>query len=250
MSEHHTEPASLSFAERHYFLIRRLHSLTGLIPIGVFLVLHLMTNASVLVPGVPGSEFQKSVERIHALGPLLVPVEIVGIFLPLLFHSLLGFQIIATGRPNAQYYRYPDNFRYTMQRWSGIIAFIFIFYHVWQMHWLGAWFGGGAFRLHDESGTAQGAQTTAAAIQSAWWVAPAYVIGVLASVYHLSNGIWTALITWGITVRPKTQRQAGYFCAAFGVLLALVGLGAVTGFRTFELNGSGTTPPAVATHAP
>ncbi len=230
--EHHS--ADQSSADKYYFLLRRLHSLTGLIPVGVFLVIHLATNAVVLVPGTGEMEYQKSVERIHALGPLLVPVEIVGIFLPLLFHSILGFQIIFTGRGNAQYYRYGPNIRYTLQRWTGVIAFVFIFYHVWQMHWLGQGLGGGSFRLHDETGGPAAAITTAEALQSAWWVAPVYAVGILACVFHLANGVWTSLITWGITIRPRAQRTAAYVCAAFGVVLSVVGLGALSGFKTLN----------------
>jgi len=209
-----------------------------LVPVGIFLVMHLSTNASVLAPGAPGEEFQKSVERIHALGPLLVPVEIVGIFLPLLFHTIMGFQIIFTGRSNAQQYRYGGNIRYTFQRITGMIAFVFIMYHLWQMHWLGKGLGGGAFRLYDEGGAAAAAVSTAQAIKAVWWIAPLYAIGVLACVYHLANGIWTSLITWGITIRPRSQLVAGYVCAAFGVVLSLVGLGALTGFRTFDVAGA------------
>lgn len=96
--------------------------------------------------------------------------------------------------------------------------------------------GGGAFRLHDATGGASAASTTATAIQAAWWIAPAYAVGVLSTVFHLSNGIWTSLITWGVTIRPRTQRASGYVCAVFGVALALVGLGALRGFKTFGTN--------------
>lgn len=232
MAEHQVETAS---SDKYYFLIRRLHSLSGLIPVGVFLCVHLSANASVLAPGSPGAEFQKSVERIHMLGPLLVPVEIVGIFIPLLFHTLVGFQIIFTAKSNAQYYPYGANVRYTLQRATGIIAFVFILYHVWQMHWLGkAIPGGGKFELYDPSGGPAAAVTTAAAIQAAWYIAPLYAIGVLASVFHLANGVWTSLITWGVTIKPKTQRASGYVCTVLGLLLAAIGLGALSGFRTFD----------------
>lgn len=230
----HPQPAADNQADRYYFLIRRLHSLSGLIPVGVFLFVHLSTNATVLAPGPAGAEFQKSVERIHALGPLLVPVEIVGIFLPLLFHTIVGFQIIFTSRSNAQQYRYFSNARYTAQRTTGMIAFVFIVYHVWQMHWFGKGIGGGAFQLHDAAGGETGALTTARAIQAAWWIAPLYAVGVLSCVFHLANGIWTSLITWGITIRPRSQQVAGYVCAAFGVVLSLIGLGALGGFKQFD----------------
>jgi len=236
-----------AFGGKHYFLIRRLHSLLGLVPVGVFLCFHIFANASILAPGVPGAAFQQGVERIHALGPLLVPVEILFIFTPLLFHALLGLVIWYTSAPNAMQYRYGSNIRYTLQRTTGIIAFLFIVYHVWQMHWLGEPIGGGAFALHDASGAPTGAATTAAAIQASWWIAPFYVVGVLASVFHLANGVWTSLITWGITIRPRTQQVSGYVCAVFGVVLAIAGVGAVSGFRTFD--GSGAAQGVVTGHA-
>jgi len=239
VSEHQVETTASS--DKYYFLIRRLHSLSGLIPVGVFLFMHLATNASVLAPGTPGGEFQKSVERIHALGPLLVPVEIVGILIPLLFHTIVGFQIIFTSRSNAQHYPYGANVRYTLQRATGMIAFVFIVYHLWQMHWLGKGLGGGKFELHDASGAPAGAITTANAIQAAWYIAPLYAVGVLSSVFHLANGIWTSLITWGVTIRPRTQRVSGYVCAAFGVVLALIGMGALSGFQTFDSTKAAAT---------
>ncbi len=221
---------------KYYFLIRRLHSLAGLVPVGVFLCLHLATNASILGAR-DGSEFQKSVERIHALGPLLVPVEIVGIFIPLAFHAILGVKIWLSSASNVQYYRYGGNIRYTLQRITGMIAFVFILYHVWQMHWLGKPFGGGAFEVHDRAGGPAAAWTAASTIQAAWWIAPIYAVGIIAAVYHLANGIWTSLITWGITIRPHTQRVAGYVCATFGIVVCLTGLGALRGFQVFKPQG-------------
>lgn len=251
MATRHT--ASDHPADKYYFLVRRLHSLSGLIPLGVFLCFHLLANSTVLAPAdVPGGEFQRSVERIHALGPFVVPVEIIGIFVPLLFHALLGFQIWFTSQPNAQYYRYGGNYRYTLQRVTGVVAFLFILFHVWQLHWLGAPLGGGRFAVHNEAGAPIAAVTTAKALQAAWWVAPVYAIGILCAVFHLANGVWTSLITWGITIRPQSQRVAGYACAALGLVLAIVGLGALSGFRTFDVSQSAMPSPthtASAEHA-
>ena len=249
MAEHQLASSN---EEKYHFLIRRLHSLCGLVPVGVFLCFHLLANASVLASA-DGAEFQKAIERIHALGPLLVPVEILFIFVPLTFHALLGVKIWLSASPNTQHYRYGPNIRYTLQRITGVIAFVFILYHVWQMHWFGKPFGGGSFELHGATGAATGALTTATAIQSARWIAPLYGIGVVASVYHLANGIWTMLITWGITIRKETQRASGYVCAVFGVILTLVGLGAINGFMRFNTGaaqGAGAHPTTTAMHTP
>lgn len=239
VAEQHDLSSTSRFSERHWFLIRRLHSLSGLVPIGVFLFIHLLTNSTVLAEA-NGAEFQKSVERIHALGPLLIPVEILFIFLPLLFHAGVGVWIGVTAKSNAQLYPYNANIRYTLQRVTGYIAFVFIVYHVWQMHWMGDPFGGGKFAVHDETGAPAAAVTTAAAIQAAWWIAPVYFVGIAASVFHLANGLWTALITWGITIKPRSQQVSGYVCAAFGVILLLIGTGALTGFRTFDVDNAET----------
>lgn len=240
------QPGSSEADGKYHFLVRRLHSLSGLVPVGAFLCVHLLTNATVLAPGAAGSEFQKSVERIHSLGPLLVPVEIIFIFIPLAFHAIVGVMIWRTSSPNAQQYRHVGNVRYTLQRMTGMIAFVFILYHLWQMHWLGERLGGGAFKLHTETGAPSAVVTTATAIQSAWWVAPVYAIGVLATVFHFANGVWTSLITWGITIRAETQRTAGYVCAVFGVVLALAGMGALFGFKNFDVAGNQPSPQAAA----
>jgi succinate dehydrogenase / fumarate reductase cytochrome b subunit len=200
-------------------------------PLGVFLFLHLSTNATIL----GGSEaFQRSVDRIDSLGPLLPPVEIFVIILPLLLHALLGLQIALSGRTNVHAYPYGPNVRYYLQRLTAYVAFVFIFYHIYQMHWTGKLFGGGAFEAYRSDGMPAAAITTAQAIQGSWWVAPFYAIGILCTVYHLANGIWTALITWGITIRPRTQRVSAHLCGVLGVALALIGLSALAGFNQFS----------------
>ena len=36
-----------SFIDKHYLLLRRLHSISGIVPIGLFLFPHLTTNSSI-----------------------------------------------------------------------------------------------------------------------------------------------------------------------------------------------------------
>jgi succinate dehydrogenase cytochrome b subunit len=232
---------AIAFTDKYYFLIRRLHSLSGIVPVGAFLCVHLLANASILAAK-DGSEYQNAVDRIHLLGPLLVPVEIAFIFAPLAFHAIVGIAIWLTAKSNAQHYKKFSNFRYTLQRSTGILAAAFIVYHLWQMHWMGKPLGGGIFDDHDAANSA------AAAIQSAVWIQIVYGVGVTACVFHFANGIWTSLITWGITIRPRTQQVSGYICATFGVVLWLVGLGALRGFGTFQVRES--SQHAVTAEAP
>jgi succinate dehydrogenase / fumarate reductase cytochrome b subunit len=228
------DASTAPFLVRHEFLIRRLHSASGLVPVGAFMCLHLATNASVL----GGADvFQDNVDRIHALGPLLPIVEWAFIFLPLIFHAVVGVMIIRTGLPNTGNYAYRNNIRYTLQRATAWIALFFILYHVFHMHgwfhvkpWLDVAdrFGGHQFDPHHATSSA------ALALQSIV-LKLAYAVGILACVYHLANGIWTSGITWGLWVTPVAQRRADWVCLGFGILLAAVGLSALTGFSKVDV---------------
>ena len=81
---------------RHEFLIRRLHSLTGLVPVGGFLVIHLLTNMGIL-----DNSYQQRVDLIHSMGERTLEVaEWTLIFLPILFHGIIGLIIVARGKRN------------------------------------------------------------------------------------------------------------------------------------------------------
>ncbi len=239
---------STSIFGRHEFAIRRLHSLTGLVLIGGYLCFHLATNAAVL----DGLEtYQRRADQIHVIGPTtLFFLEWTLIFLPILFHGLIGLLIATRGKRNLGSYPFAGNWRYTFQRITGVISLAFILWHVFQMH---GWFRftwwaeqvsrplGGA--LFDPTDVA----TAPVAIQASGVVFALYALGVLVCVYHLANGLWTMGITWGIWTSPNAQRWANLPCAALGLALAIVGLGALVQMQTIELpekeahDGSATT---------
>jgi succinate dehydrogenase / fumarate reductase cytochrome b subunit len=208
-----------------------LHSLSGIVPVGAYMVIHLLTNSTIVESDVT---FQRLVNMIHDT-PMLPVVEWTFIFLPLLYHALYGILIVRSGLPNSSTYRYTHNTRYTLQRATGMIAFVFIMWHVFHMHgWIHAeWWEksvagfGAMFRPYNASSTA------VTAMQAAGIIYPIlYVIGVLACVFHFSNGIWTFGITWGLWTTQAAQNRALKVCDVFGVVLALIGLSAVWGFAT------------------
>ncbi|MCA9122550.1 MAG: succinate dehydrogenase cytochrome b558 subunit [Planctomycetaceae bacterium] len=218
-----------SFLARHEFLIRRLHSLSGLIPVGAYMCVHLVTNASVLDSS---ATFQRAVYQIHSLGSILPLVEWLFIFAPILFHGIVGVVIIRGGLPNYGSYKYTSNLRYTLQRATGMIAFVFIMWHVFQMHgWFhfDAWLEGVAAPLGGAQFSPYNAASSLGAAMRGVAVPLLYAVGVLSCVFHLANGIWTMGITWGVWVSAAAQRRADLVCAAFGIALAVVGLSAIGG---------------------
>ncbi len=204
------------FLLRHEFLIRRLHSLSGLIPVGAFMTMHLFANASIL-NGV--SSFQNVVYLIHSLGRAVPVVEWLFIFLPILFHAAIGFVFIFGMKNNTNHYSYQGNYRYLMQRITGMIAFVFILYHVLHMNGV-IQFEWVRDKVLDPIGLAQfrpynAASTAARAMQSPI-ITALYSIGMLSCVYHFANGLWTMGITWGVWVSPRAQKWASHVCLSFG----------------------------------
>lgn len=224
-----------SFFGRHEFLIRRLHSLSGLIPVGAYMTVHLLVNASLLNGA---GAFQNNVNQIHSLGAVLPLVEWLFIFLPLIFHAVIGVWIIQSGKGNVDHYRYVNNARYSMQRWTGVIAIVFIFFHVFHLHgWFhsDAWLENVAKPLGMANFRAYNASSSLALAMSGVWPI-IYVIGVLACVFHLANGVWTMGITWGVWTTPRAQRNATFVCAVGGVLLAVVGLSSLVAVKTLDID--------------
>ncbi len=222
-----------SFLVRHQFIIYRLFSLAGLIPVGAYMVVHLATNASV-INGV--SAFQENVDRIHSLGKALWIAEWAFIFLPLMFHATVGWLIISGAMPNTGAYPYASNVRYTLQRATGIVAFVFIVFHVIQLHhFFGAPFKEiGETKFGAQFDPTHAASSAAVALQPLW-VKLLYLVGMLSAIYHFANGLWTQGITWGIWTSAKAQKRASWVSAFVGLLLTAVGMTALFGFSRVDV---------------
>jgi succinate dehydrogenase / fumarate reductase, cytochrome b subunit len=206
----------------HHFLLRRLHSLTGLF-FGGYLIVHLLVNAAIARGG---TEYQVQVDKIHSL-PFLPVIEWTFIYLPIIYHTVYGTWITFTGQPNVGRYPYTQNYLYYAQRVSAFVIVFFGLFHVLSLKY--GWFGTNyRFDPHRALGTV-------AQHMDHWWVVPLYLIGILASCFHLAYGFWMAAITWGLTISAGAQKRWGYACAGLFVLLLIAGLAAL--FAGIALNG-------------
>lgn len=236
-------PENAGFLDRHYLLLRRLHSLTGIVPIGVFLIFHLTTNSSVLwgaanaraqgeglARGV--ATFQHEVGWVNNMpGLLLIELTLWG---AIAFHSILGLVYAVSGRPNVGAYRFNANWRYTLQRLTGYVGIVFILYHVATLRWGWSFLvpGGTEWSHHFAASTLADALrgSTEGVAPMGVVVSLLYFVGVTCLVFHFANGLWTAAITWGLTVSVAAQRRWGVVCAALGVVLMVAGWSALAGF--------------------
>jgi succinate dehydrogenase / fumarate reductase cytochrome b subunit len=205
---------------RHHFLLRRLHSLTGLV-FGGYLIVHLLVNAT-LIQGVhPDDVYQLQVDKIHAL-PFLWALEWGLIYLPIIYHTVYGIWITLTGQPNVGNYPYSKNIFYVLQRASAVVIVLFMIFHVLALKY-------GLFGMNLSFTPGRATETVARHLDHPVLLWLVYPLGILASCYHLANGFWTAAITWGLTISEGAQKRWGIVCGLLGVLLFIAGIAALIG---------------------
>ena len=204
------------------FILRKLHQLTGVVPLGIFFFVHMFTNAKAL----NGEEsFEKAVADIHAI-PFLLLLEIFGIFIPLLFHSIYGVIISTEARPNVGPYPYARNWFYIMQRATGIFLFVFLTFHILNLRF-GLIPG---LNLTPVAGNADLAFDIVAMEFSIPWVLAVYILGVAATAWHLAYGFWLFAVDWGMVIGERAQKYALYACVALAAGLFAVGTNAAVAF--------------------
>lgn len=219
---HEESSAPAARRERRAFVARKLFSLTGVVPIGVFLVAHFWTYSKAL------SGRTAFDEAMRAASPYLTLLEVLFVWLPLTFHALYGLKVTFEARSNASRYAYSKNWMFVLQRVTGIVALLFIGYHFWH------------FRLKLLTGDLAQEDVfpeLCASLSSTGpgglpYIALAYLVGVAASAFHLANGLHGFCFSWGITASRRATRLASAVFGLFGIVLFALGANTVIYFAT------------------
>ena len=214
---------ALRAGEGNSFLLRRLHSLSGIVPIGAFLLEHFISNSEAMKGP---AAYNGTVKFLTGL-PFVSVLEWGFIFLPLLYHGLYGLWIWYNGESNVSEYPWTGNWLYTAQRWTGIIAFVYILYHTYYMRFTGV-------HLMGAGGYNAAFWKVQQEFQNPWAIV-AYVIGITAASWHFSYGIWLFAAKWGITVGERARKKLGYVCLLLAIALIAIGFGSIYGFVSHPL---------------
>jgi succinate dehydrogenase/fumarate reductase cytochrome b subunit (b558 family) len=223
-------------------VLRKLHSLTGVVPVGVYLVFHLWTNAKVMQGR---HAFDAAVAEIYGL-PYLLLIEILGIGLPLIYHAVFGIVIALEARPNLGRYPTNRNYTYVMQRVTGIALLAFLVFHVLTL------------RLPVAMGTMEKADffpTLCDSLSSTGSsgvpvLAIVYLLGTAAAAYHFAVGLSGFCFSWGITVSRRANQIATGLFAVVGLALFAIGASTIIYYATgstliFDMPARREGPPAV-----
>lgn len=197
--------------DNKYFVLKRLHSLSGVVPTAGFVIFHLFENSN----SVAGPEaFNHTVAMLRGL-PYLYLLEI-GLLAPILFHAGLGIYIARTAKYNNQGYGYRANWMYLFQRVTGFGLLIFIAAHLYTTRFA-------------DIPSDQMFQRLATDYQNPVFFI-GYVLGIFAAAFHLANGLWGFAAAWGIVTGQKSMDLLWKLCMGLGVAVFLMGMNALLGF--------------------
>ncbi|WP_338451433.1 succinate dehydrogenase cytochrome b558 subunit [Niallia oryzisoli] len=197
---------------REYFN-RRLHSLLGVIPVGLFLTQHLVVNHF----ATKGEEAFNNASHFMESLPFKIFLEVFIIFLPLLYHAIYGVYIAFTAKNNTGRYTFFRNWMFMLQRVTGVITFIFVIWHVWETRIAAAFGAEVNFQMMED-------------ILANPFMLGFYIVGVVSAIFHFANGLWSFLVSWGITMTPRSQQISTYVTMVIFVALSIVGVRALLAF--------------------
>ncbi|WOV83142.1 succinate dehydrogenase cytochrome b558 subunit [Sporosarcina jeotgali] len=195
------------------FYWRRLHSLLGIIPIGLFVTQHLIINHF----ATRGAEsFNTAAHFIENL-PFIYFLEWFVIYIPLMFHAFYGVYLAFTSKNNVQRYGTFRNWMFMLQRITGVFLVIFIAWHIYET------------RIQKLFGAEVNFDMMADIFSNPFMIV-FYALGILAATFHLANGVWSFLVTWGLAQSPRSQKIVTWVTLIIFVVLSVIGMRALFAF--------------------
>ncbi len=174
---------------------RGIHTLTGLVPLAVFLAFHLWEHwPAVTDRGLVLARMRSS---------SAAAAEVIFVFLPLLAHAVLGLGL--SREPDPLDAHTSPAFR-RLQMLTGLVTAVFVVWHVSSV-WL--------VRVTHPDG-ARASLAMLADQLGQMWGAGAYLLGVSAACVHFSQGLAAA---WIRRRKPSNRRFVRAFCGGLGVLI-------------------------------
>ena len=193
--------------------LRRLQSLTGVVPLAFFLLEHLAVNATAL----GGAETFRGVVGWLDRTPLLPALELLLIALPLAVHATIGVllatELDETGRPDL------SDRHAAVQRATGVLLLPYLIYHVWATRLSPDVLKGGA-NLIEVMGR-QVASVPGFAF---------HALGVVLASYHLGHGLRAFAVRWNLARGERAERALARAGLALSIVLAVVGVASLAAF--------------------
>jgi hypothetical protein len=197
--------------------VERCLTWTGLIPLPVFLVLHLSCELQLA----RASDISQLIRPQPSAFASLTALALV--WLPLAAHLGLGAWLLAARRATVAAAAL-DVARpaLSVSRLASVLALLFVVYHA-REYPLAVWLG--------EADARDAGFRLVARLSATSWGVPlrggAYLLGLAATVAHAGLAVHRALLREGFLRDPRWRRRSAQLCAAGAALLFTLGAGAV-----------------------
>jgi len=149
---------------------------------------------------------------------LLLAMEWIIIYIPLMFHAFYGIYIAFTAKPNVKRFSTFRNWMFTLQRFTGIFLVIFVAWHIFQT------------RIQKALGAEVNFSMMEDIVANNPLMLAFYIVGILSATFHLANGLWSFLVSWGITQSKQSQQIVTYITMVFFAIISVMGIWAILTF--------------------
>lgn len=202
-------PAAL---ERGAVWRARLGSLVAVLPLSVWLPVHLWNNLAALRGGDAWRESVTSYA--HPFAQLATSVVVL---LPLVLHAVWGVGRLLGSRPNNLRYRHLANVKYLLQRVSAAGLLLFVAAHLWLA----------MLKPRLMEGHPEAFSDIAHEVRTHTPTLVVYLLGTLGAAYHVANGLSTFTMGWGVVSSRAALRRVNALGAVVLVVLLGMGWGAI-----------------------
>ncbi|HYI00366.1 succinate dehydrogenase [Hyalangium sp.] len=219
-----TEAAALP--QKTPLLQSRLGSFLAVVPLSIWVINHLWDNLAAFSGG---AAWQSSVTTYAH--PFSQALAFLVSLVPLIFHTGWGLVRLLSFRPNNLAYNNYGNLKYLLQRLSALGALAFLGAHIWKA-FLAPRLLNGAPEAFDDIAREMRFHGPTLVV---------YLLGTLATAFHLANGLQGFGMAWGIFSSERSMRRFEpvviilflvLLAMAWGSLYALYQAGEALGPRT------------------
>ncbi|MDP9036133.1 MAG: hypothetical protein M3O50_15130 [Myxococcota bacterium] len=221
----------------------RLFSLSGIVPLAAFLMLHLYVNSRALAADASFATALRVCDR--ALFAPYLPWLLVAA--PLAFHGFFGLWLVVTSAPAPEPRPYPTGVRVAM-RWTGVAALAFVAFHLSSTWSLSSWVVRGRAESDGLQLASRLASELSSTSRSVPWRAVAYLLGSTCATFHFVVGAWGFFAGTRAGEGARARRWAAWLTAVVGIGIAAAYGNVVayyaTGARLFGGARADTATPA------
>src|SRR5699024_4541746 len=122
-----------------------------------------------------------------------------------------------TAKENVGHYSHFRNWMFLLQRRTGIIQFIFIGIHLWQT------------RIQRALGEAVNCDMVHDIVSNPIWLI-FYILCLVAVTFHVANGLWSLLVTWGVLQSKRSQQIFTWVSLVVFIVVSYIGISAILAF--------------------